>query len=207
MDAPAGANVALPIPADAAQRLAYYKAFIGPAVLGPRAWYCFGTYGSAGVSLYLSPSPIDAKALFSTDGHGFTGPAIQISLSDGGTSGRFEVARVIARVFPVHRAFADQVIAEGFGDPGCFPFGPWPADKLTYKSDDIVEYETPANTDGLGTDSRLTKNASPIRGVAIVTGPETALVHLSLRLPESMTALVPVIIGQTEREASQPNAK
>lgn len=203
MEAPAGAPVALPISPDAAQRLAYYKAAIGPVALGPRGWHCFGTYGSSGATLYVSPGTVDGKNLFAPDWHGFTGPAIQISLSDGGTSGRFEVARIIARVFPAHRAFADQVIAEGFEDSKSFPFGPWPADKLTYKGGDIVEYDTPANSDGLGTASRLAKNADPIRGVAIVTGPETGLIHLSIRLPEEMSKLAPIIVQQTEREAAE----
>src|SRR5580698_5306558 len=113
VDAPSGTSKAVPSSAGAAQRLAYYKAASAFGTLAPRGWYCFGTYGSAGASLYVSPEPIARAALFSADWTGFTGPAIQISLSDGGTSGRFQVARMIARVFPAHRAFADQVIAEG----------------------------------------------------------------------------------------------
>ncbi len=187
-DAPAGTTRAVPIPASAARQLAYYKAAKGFGVLAPRDWYCFGTYGSAGASLYVSPDPIAPAALFSANWSGFTGPAIQISLSDGGTSGRFQVARVVARVFPAHRAFADQVITEGIvkgiDDAGAVPFGPWPADELTYKSGEIVEFQTPAGTQGLGTNSRMKKSSSPIKGVGILTGPEIGLLQLSMRLPE-----------------------
>jgi hypothetical protein len=133
-------------------------------------------------------------------GTGFTGPAIQLTLSDGGTSGRFEVARVIARVFPAHRAFADQVATERAADATIL-FGRWPADELTWKSGEIVEYETPAKTVGLGTDSRLKDGSEPIGGVAILTGPEIGLLHLSARLPEDLRDLTPAIIEQVEREA------
>jgi hypothetical protein len=201
IDAPVSTSKAVPISGSAAQRLAYYKAANGFGVLAPRDWYCFGTYGSAGASLYVSPEPIDRAALFSANWTGFTGPAIQISLSDGGTSGRFQVARVIARVFPAHRAFAYRVIAEGIEDASAIPFGPWPADKLTYRNDEIVEFQTPANTEGLGTNSRLNKNSGPINGVAILTGPEIGLLQLSVLLPEDLGDLTPTIIQQAEHEA------
>ena len=201
IDPPTETNKAMQIPAIAAQRLAYYKAAKGFGVLAPRGWYCFGTYGSSGASLFVSPDPIDRAALFSTDWTGFMGPAIQLTLSDGGTSGRFEVARVIARVFPAHRAFADQVATERAADASTILFGRWPTDELTWKSGEIVEYETPANTAGLGTDSRLKEGSEPIDGVAILTGPEIGLLHLSARLPEDLRDLTPAIIEQVEREA------
>jgi hypothetical protein len=201
IDAPTKTSQVVPISEDAAQRLAFYKAANGFGTLAPRDWYCFGTYGSAGASLYISPEPITRAALFSTDWTGFAGPAIQISLTDGGTSGRFQVAKVIARVFPAHRAFADRVIAEGFEDASTFLFGPWSADKLTYRSGEVVEFQTPANAEGLGTNSRLNKNSNPINGVAILTGPEIGLFQLSMRLPEGLGDLTRTIIQQAEREA------
>jgi hypothetical protein len=75
------------------------------------------------------------------------------------------------------------VIALGIEPASDFPFGPYPNDKLTYKNKETVEYETPAHTDGLGTASRLQKNADPIRGAAILVGPDTDLLSLSVRLP------------------------
>ena len=104
--APSGKSLTVTIPAGVAQRLAYYKAEYSAGVLAPRGWHCFSTYGSNGASLFVSPEPMDSKTLLSLDWKGFTGPAIQISVSDGGTSGRFEVAKVIARVFPEYKAFA-----------------------------------------------------------------------------------------------------
>jgi hypothetical protein len=67
----------------------------------------------------------------------------------------------IARVFPAHRAFVRKVIAEGIEPTSDFPFGPYPNDKLTYKNKEMVEYETPAHKDGLGTQSRLQKSYWP----------------------------------------------
>jgi len=194
--------MAVAIPAGVAQRLAYYKAEYSSGVLAPRGWHCFSTYGSNGASLFVSPDPIDAKTLLSLDWKGFTGPAVQISVSSGGTSGRFEVAKVIARVFPEYKTFAQNVIAEGIEPASDFPFGPYPSDKLTYRAKNIVEFETPANAQGLGTDSRLQMNASPIDGVAIIAGADTDLVQLSARVPANDSDLIPAMVGQAEKEAA-----
>ena len=201
--APAGKSKAVAISAAAAKRLAYYKAQYGPGVLAPRGWHCFSTYGSNGANLFISPDPIDAKTvLLSSDWKGFAGPAIQISVSSGGTSGRFEVAKVIARVFPAYKAFAQSVIAEGLEPASDFPFGPYPSDKLTDRGTNIVEFETPANTAGLGTDSRLEANASPIDGVAIITGTDTDLIQLSARVSAKDRDLIPLIVKQVESDAA-----
>ena len=203
LKAPVGKSKVVAIPAAIARRLAYYKAEYGPGVLAPRGWHCFSTYGSNGANLFVSPDPIDSKTvLLSSDWKGFTGPSVQISISDGGTSGRFEVAKVIARVFPAYKTFAQNVIAEGFEPASDFPFGPYPGDKLTYRGKNIVKFETPANAQGLGTDSRLQANASPINGVAIIAGADTDLVQLSARIPAADSDLIPAMVGQTEKEAA-----
>jgi len=183
----------------AARRLAYYEGFDGPGVLGPRGWYCFETYGSNGSTVYVSPTPLNAKRFFNSDWKGFTGPAIQISSMVGDTSGRFAVARVIARVFPAHRDFVNSVIAEGLSPASDFPFGPYPDDRLSYKNKELVEFITPPNRQGLGTSSWLLPNEQPILGVAMLTGEELSLTQLSLRLPASMDDLAPIIIRETEQ--------
>ena len=189
------------ISAAAAQRLAYYKAQYGPGVLAPRGWHCFSTYGSNGSSLFVSPDPIDSKMLFSDDWKGFAGPAIQISFSFGDTSGRFEVAMIIARVFPAYKQFVQNVIAEGIEPASDFPSGPYAKDKLTYRSKKVVEFETPANSEGLGTDSRLLPNAGPIDGVAIITGADTDLIQLFARVSDNDRDLIPFIVKQAESDA------
>lgn len=189
----------LPLDPTTASRLAYYEGWEGEGVLGPRGWCCFETYGSNGSTLYVSPTPVDPKQFFDTHWKGFTGPAIQLSSTVGDTSGRFGVAEVIARVFPAHRDFVNNIIAEGLEPASDFPFGPYPDDRLTYKSKELVEYMTPPNRKGLGTASWLLPNQQPILGVAMLTGEELSLTQLSLRLPPGMDDLIPIIIRETER--------
>jgi len=202
VDAPQGKSKVVPTTAEVAQRLAYYKAENGTGVLAPRGWYCFGTYGSSGSTLYVSPEPIKSSDLFSANWKGFAGPVIEISDEIGDTSGRFGVARIIARVFPAHQSFVRDVIAEGIDPASSFPSGPYPSDKLTYRSKEIVEFETPANTEGLGTDSWLLKNGDPIFGVAILVGEDLDLCKLMVRLPPKQKDLTPVIIQQVEHDAT-----
>ena len=204
-DAPGGQPVLLPVPAKAAERLAYYKSEQGIGVLAPLGWHCFGGYGSNGYSLYVSPEPFDGVTLFSASWRGFAGPAIEIRGSTGDTSGRFEVAQVIARVFPNRKAFVENLVMQG--EPATsFSFGPYPKDKLTYRNDGTVEYETPANSEGLGTQSRLMKNPHPIRGVAILVGDTPDLVQLSMRLPPEFAELGSIIIRQVEADATHSGA-
>ncbi len=200
--APSGQGLSVKIPAAVAQRLAYYKAEYGPGVLAPRGWNCFSIYGSDGSNLYVTPDPIDTTALSSLDWKGFAGQAVVVSDLDGGTSGRFEVAKVIARVFPAYKTFAQNVIAEGIEPASDFPFGPYPSDKLTYRGKNIVEFVTPANAQGLGTDLRLQMNASPIDGVAIIAGADTDLVQLSARVPATDSDLIAAMVAQAESEAA-----
>jgi hypothetical protein len=126
--APQGQSKVVSISAAAAQRLAYYKPAHGAGTLAPRGWHCFGTYGSSGTNLYVSPEPLSSADVFSTNWKGFSGPVVQLSVEDGGTSGRFAVARTIARVFPAHTKFVKDVIAEGIEPASSFPSGPYPND-------------------------------------------------------------------------------
>jgi hypothetical protein len=203
VEAPKGRAKVVMIDAEAVQRLAYYESTQGFGVLAPRGWYCFGTYGSGGDALYVSPQPISSADLFSSTWSGFGGPVIELSLDDGGTSGRFGVAQTIARVFPAHRDFVRNVIAEGIEPASSFPFGPYPNDDLVYRSNEIVEYKTPAQKEGLGTSSGLQINAEPISGVAILIGEDTNLLKLSVRLSSYQTDLTSSIIHQVERDAAR----
>jgi hypothetical protein len=190
-----------------AQRLAYYKAEGGFGVLAPRGWHCFSTYGSNGSNLYLSPVAMDGKEVLSSRWKGFSGQVIQVSASFGGTSGRFGVAGAIARVFPDRKQFVDDVISEGIEPASSFPSGPYPTDKLTYLSKNIVEFETPANSKGLGTDSMLLVNSSPVKGVAILFGEEPNLVKAAVRLSPENPSLVHAIIRQLESEVRAADGK
>jgi hypothetical protein len=197
----------LTIPPELAGRLAYYKAENGFGVLAPRGWHCFSTYGSNGSTLYVTPETIEGKALFSYDWKGFSGQAIQVSVSAGDTSGRFAVARAIARLFPDHIAFVQDVIAEGIEPVNSFPTGPYPMDKMMYRGTGVVEFETPPNSKGLGTNSRLTTNSSPIRGVAILFGEEPNLVQASVRISDENRNLIEPILRQLQSDVAASDAE
>jgi hypothetical protein len=185
---------------EAAGKLAYYSDSMGVGVLAPRGWSCFGTYGSNGSTLYVSPAPLDTANL----GPEFTGPVIQASVSFGGTSGRFEVAHTITQVFPAHLAFARKVIREGFQPAASFRVGPFPHDRLTRRGTDMVEYLTPPNSDGLGvTESRLKPSDEPISGVALLQGEDTDLLFLAARLPPDLADLTATIVLQFEKDAAE----
>ncbi len=203
IDAPTKTTISVLATRDDAQKLAYYKAEKGVGALAPRGWYCFGEYGSGGDTLFISPQPIDTAHVFSSGPGGSDGPAVRVDYSFGGTSGRFEVAEVIARVFPAFKSFATDVM-KGFDLPdNSYTFAPYPADKLVYKSNALVEYRTPAQTDGLGTRSGLSKNSVPIEGAAMLVGDEHDLVLLSVRLPVNLRGLTSTIIGQFERDLAR----
>lgn len=204
LDGPAeGGNVE--VETRISQKLAYYKADFGSGVLGPRGWYCFGVYGSGGASLFVTPEPLDTTSIFSGDWRRFNGPVIEIDYTYGGTSGRDSVARVIARVFPKYQRFVQDVLEMFERVYPDLTYGPFPTDKLSYKSDRIVEYRTPGNTEGLGTmTSALRHSPEPIEGVAQLKGdmPEIDLVLLSMRLPSEMNSVKTTIMQQLESETA-----
>jgi len=196
--APTGTNKAVEIGAKEAQKLAYYKPWFGSGVHAPRDWHCFATYGSDGVSLFVSPRPIKLHDLFGLGRRGFTGPVVQIDNLDGSTSGRFEVAQVVARAFPARKAFVTNVI-EIFGGASDYKFGPYPQEKVIVQTDRLVDFRTPPHSEGLGTMSRLKANNDPVDGVAILDGPTLDLLMLRVRLPRELSSLAPAIIHEFER--------
>jgi hypothetical protein len=203
LTAPKGQSKTLPLSAKAAQRLAFYQAANGFGVLAPKGWYCFGTYGSNGESLFVSQKPFNSSDLFAKDWSGFDGPAIQVSSEYGDTSGRFGVAKTIARVFPAYKEFVQDVIAERIAPAGSFPSGPYAADKLTYRGERTVEFQTAADSDGLGTQSRLKKGNAPIAGITMLVGDTPDLLQLSMRLTPDTNDLGPVIVQQFERQSKR----
>jgi hypothetical protein len=203
LEAPKGTSRAVPIKSTDALVLAYYRSADGIGILAPRGWYCEGASGSGGYSLFLSPKPIQNRG---SGWEGLDGPAIEVNHMTSGASGAYEIAEVMARVFPAYRAFASRVFQ--FMDLQ-IPASPYPKDTLTHRGQKIVEYNTPAQTDGLGNfHSWLRKNDLPISGAAIITGdpPNVRdgpdLVLLSLRMPPSLTGVIRVIVGQFESDTT-----
>jgi hypothetical protein len=206
LGAPAGRIATLDISPALARRLAFYKARGGWGVLAPRGWYCFGTYGSAGANLYVTPVPIETAKVLAYQWKGFSGQVIRVSYEYGGTSGRFGVADVIARVFPAYMVFVHDVIAENDSVGGAslsFHFGPYPHDKLKYVNNHTVEYETPANANGLGTFYQVQPNSEPIFGVAALVGHSPDLVFVAMRVPENDRDLRRPILEQVEHRTGE----
>jgi hypothetical protein len=184
-----------------AQKLTYYESGVSRGVLAPRGWFCFGVYGSSGSAFLVTPEPIDSLSGLKWP---ITGPVVEVDSTSGGTSGRFEVAKVVARVFPQYKAFVQRVIDLFDFFEAEITYGPYPTDTLTYRGERTVEYRTPPNMKGLGTISgRLGEDSDPIEGVAvaIVEGETPDLLLLSVRLPTEMRFLTPQIISHLEREA------
>jgi hypothetical protein len=197
---PQGSYKAVEISASAAAKLAYYKSEWNPGVLAPRGWKCIGMAGTSGVVLVVFPPEIKTEDLLTLARKDIVGPAVQIRQSARNRFSRDWIARITARVFPQFRTFAKSLIKEMDLPASDFPFGPFPTDKLVYKSDRVVEYQTPANSKGLGTMDRLEPYDRPIQGVAILKGQSDALLFLGVRLPADMAGLAPIIIWQSEKE-------
>jgi len=152
------------------------------AILAPQGWRCFGLYGSDGDTLIAAPELLSYDIL--RNGGALSGPAIQMSRMRGDTSGRFDVARAIARFFPDHMTFTAHVIAEDIEPAGAFPRGPYPADTMHSNGPEDVTFTTPGGAQGMGTASRLIANPAPIIGFVHLT-PENDLVTLQVRVPSA----------------------
>ncbi len=101
----------------------------------------------------------------------------------------------------MQQAFIASVIAEGIEPKSAFPFEPYPADKTVYKNTRLVEFETPANKDGLGTSTRLRKDSIPIQGMAklkVWFRPQPRSLSAGVRFPANQAHLASAIIGNAE---------
>jgi hypothetical protein len=122
------------------------------------------------------------------------------SVAVGGTSGRFTVAHISARIFPRLRAFVDSVRNEGIDNAKEYAFAPWPRDRLDRLSDFTVSFVTPARTDGLGTAFGPSPGGEPVVGLASISDAEGKddgpnLVEVAIRLDASNARLSAAIIA------------
>ena len=194
--APKGQPKALDIDAAAAKGLAWYRAKYSVGALAPRGWKCFSFYGSSGVTLTIA-----ASGKLEDANQPIAGPAVILADDSGGTSGRFDVAKVAARVFAVpEKAFVASVIAEGVEPKENFPAGPYPTDTLSYKTPTLVAFATPAGKDGLGVAAGLGASPLPVVGLAKLVGPADGpdLYLLAVRLPAAQANLASAIVGAAE---------
>jgi hypothetical protein len=180
-------------PAIAAQ-LAYYRAEGAAGEYAPQRWSCRGWTGSNGTILVVTPKAL-GPPYFPLPA--ISGPAIMIQSSPRETSGRFHVAIVAAQLFPlVGAAFIAQVRAERLIPDGSLVAERDSDDELQYLSDRFVQYTTPANHSGLGTQGMLDVSNLPIRGLTILSLEDAAdaLTEVRIRLPPNLNPLAAVLL-------------
>jgi hypothetical protein len=169
-------------------------------------------YGSSGSVVFVSPDPIDRRRIFEP-AYRFKENVVEFGYTLGGTSGRFEVAAVSSRLFPIARDFVNAV-AKDQKDIGGPPLDlgqkSLANDRIVGRSDTVVRFVTSAGHKGLGTRSRLAVNASPIDGFAALVkdGGDWDLIELNIRLPAKDRDFVLAIQSVAERNhgASLTNA-
>ena len=195
LDAPENGSVELPIPADAARDLAYYST-LGYSVLAPRGWNCIGVYGSSGSSIIVTPEVIQPMEMFGNKK--LAGELVVLKHTWGFGSGSSTLAEVIRMAFPKYQEHAES-IEEMYGPPA--HSGPYPDDVLLAISDSVVAFETPAEKEGMGTqlNNWIEPNQNPIRGVAMLVGPNPDLLLIQTRF-EVNPQLADVILQEAQRD-------
>ncbi len=186
-------TIRVSLPPGLGRTIAYYQSPWGSGLLGPRGWQCFETGGSMDSTFYIAPPGTSLESI-----NTYKGPIVVRKVMPGGTSGRFEVAEVSARVFAFVRDFVDRVEAElrseQPGGESQFVFSPWPNDTLYYLSSSALAFRTASNVKGLGTLS-VPESGLPVSGIAFLSGDTDApdLTVLAVRLPSAEMPLYSAI--------------
>jgi hypothetical protein len=206
-----GESMAAPVEQRIAGQIAFYQAEHSPGVYAPRGWSCHSWSGSNGSFLVVTPKRIEPPYFPLPT---ITGPAVSIDTSDGGTSGRFHVAIVAAQLFPlVGSEFIARVRDEHLISDKSFEVQAYPDDQLRYLSDRFVEYTTPANRTGLGTDGLLDTSDLPVRGLTLLNlaAEVNTLIEVRVRLPPGLNPVASTIVQleaaciQLQRGCRGPN--
>jgi hypothetical protein len=190
----AGASMPAPVQQQLAGQIAYYEAEHSPGVYAPRGWSCRAWIGSNGSVLVVTPRRLEPPYFPLPR---ITGPAVTIDSSDAGTSGRFHVAIVAAQLFPlVGSDLITRVRAEHLISDSSFDVEPYPDDQLRYLSDRFVQYATPPNRSGLGTDGLLEMSDLPIRGLTLLNlaVEVNTLTEVRVRLPLALNPVADSIV-------------
>jgi hypothetical protein len=189
-----GETMPAPVEPRVAEQIAYYRAESSPGIFAPKGWSCRAWNGSNGSVLVVTPKRIDPPYFPLPT---ISGAGVMIESSDGGSSGRFHVALVAARLFPLLGGeFINRVRQEHLISDSLFDVEPYPADRLEYLSDRFVEYTTPANTGGLGTDGMFEVSDLPVMGLTIVNlaADVNTLTEVRVRLPPGLNAVAQAIV-------------
>ena len=191
---PQGAARIVALNRSLAQAIAFYSGEGVPGVFAPRGWHCQGWTGSAASTLIVVPASIDTAPF---PPRGIHGPAVEIKVFSGGTSGRFDVAIYASRLFPrTASKFIDRVKSESLEPAEDFERGPYPNDIVRYPSNVMAEFTTPAHKTGLGTAGILAPSRDPIVGIAVLdTSGDWSLWVLRVRVPSNLRPVAPALLG------------
>ncbi len=174
--------------------IAYYSAEHSPGVFAPKGWSCRGWSGSNGSILMVTPRRL-APPYYPVPT--IAGPGVMIQTSAGATSGRFHVAIVAAQLFPLVGAdFIASVKQEQLIPDSSFEAEPHPDDRLQYLSDRLVQFTTPANHTGLGTDGLFELSDLPVSGLIILNpgDEQNTLTEVRIRVPAALNSVAAAIV-------------
>jgi hypothetical protein len=197
VEAPKGVSVKRSFSRHDAATLAYYKS-VEIGLIAPMGWNCEGYSDSSGWGMFLSPESIKGEPRWPN----FKGPGIDLHHINGESGfGSLQIAEAVSRLFPTFRTRAVRRLAAD----AYLPPGPYPTDRLRYRSSRVVEFETPPQVKGFSNDfSRFVPNDKPTFGVAILIGnPPEHLLVLSIRLPNELQSLLPLIIRDIEQHRGE----
>jgi hypothetical protein len=191
---PAGQSRPVPLDQQAASQLSYYRAADLPGVYAPKGWHCTVWNGTNGRILLVTPQRIPPPYFPLPV---ILGTAVMIQTTEGKSSGRFHVAIVAAELFPVvGRDFIKSVRQEHLISDSSFDAEHYPDDQLQYLSDRFVQYTTPPNRSGLGTEGILDMSDLPVRGLTILN-PQNEVISLTevrVRLPNELAPVAEMVL-------------
>lgn len=177
-----------------AGEVAYYKGEHAPGVFAPSGWHCRVWYGSSGGFLVATPAPIEP----SFPPAKFPDRAVEASTAIGGTSGRFAVATYALRLFREQAAgFIQNVKNEGTETARIVEGLQDTKDSVKSLTRVMAEFDTPANTTGLGTGDYLAPSQDSISGIAFLDEADSEYPNLSIirvRLGAEMRQLKTVLM-------------
>lgn len=187
-----------------AKQLTYY-ASDDLGVLAPSGWHCAEISHGNGSLLLVTPAPRTADDLVRR-GDKAHGPAVEVVLRLGDTSGEVYVAGMAARLFPSAAGFVDKVMKQKVMPARFFQPKPYPKDRLVRHGKDVVEYVTPSEATGLGTHDRLARGVAPIRGAVVLLPHLMNIVKVDVRLPLNLSGAAASIIRALVADATNVGA-
>jgi len=205
---PHGSPVVLPVAVTVPAPIAYYKSSQGPGAFAPAGWHCFEIYGSSGGMLLITQ---DVQSDLLHQKQTVSADAVEVSLDVGGTSGRFEVARIAHMYFRnVAKSFIHKIVTEDKELPAASTIAQekYASDHLTYRSSTVVEVYTPPKARGFGTERNLTPTSTAIRSLAILSTVEPEwpnLCVIRVRLGPKALPLISALLDLNERSLRQAN--